>query len=127
MSYRHMHVTGHLGGVTGTDEFIAAARGLKFFAEVIPVVSEHGGRVIAVALWSKDRDGFSDEEDMPKVAARLSGILSADTEIVSAWEGGSVAESFGRQRQRQVSWPVPGRGGTVIQGETVLGQRALSG
>jgi hypothetical protein len=112
MSDRHMHITGFLRGIDGVEQFTEAARALQgvFFAEVIPVQSANGG-VIAVAFYSKDLDGISDELDMPDVAERLSGILSHDIEIVSAWDG-PLAEptSFCRgYRERERVWLVGGR------------------
>ena len=113
MSDRHMHITGFLRGTDGVEEFVAAARALEggFFAEVIPVQSAHGG-VIAVAFYSKDLDGISDELDMPRVASRLSGILSHDIEIVSAWDAPlAKSTSFRRgHRERERVWVVSGRG-----------------
>jgi hypothetical protein len=108
MSDRHMHITSFLHETQErVDAFIQAARELPgaFFWFVSPVVNDHG-RTIAVALFSKDMDGISDEMEMPQVAEALSGILEYDIEIVSAWEGGDAPGRRSTPRERV--WVVRG-------------------
>jgi hypothetical protein len=94
MTDRHMHITSFLYDHEPVIErFIAAADSLGFFGKVIPV--RWNDRIRAVAFYSKDLDGVSDELEMPQVAEKLSDILTYDVEIVSAWERGD------RQRERE--------------------------
>lgn len=102
-----MHITTFIADTGGLREFLQAARNLKFFASVLPVTREDG-RVIAVAFYSKDQDGISDEVEMDAVAAQLSGILAEDIAIVSAWSG-DWSEG-GRERERLQR--LPGRNHT---------------
>jgi hypothetical protein len=105
MSDRHMHITGFLHEEERViEQFIAAARSLGFFQEVVPVRLGDAGRVRAVAFYSRDLDGISDELEMPEVAGKLSGILEFDTVIVSAWEYPLS------HRDREHVWTVRGAG-----------------
>jgi len=110
MSDRHMHITSYLyeDDPDRLARFEAEAR--KHFQQVVPIGlnldapgamrPEEQGRVIAFALYSKD-SGYNDLiYTLPEAAEALSGILSRDIEIVSAWE----AVSDDTQRV----WPVSG-------------------
>ncbi len=104
MSWRHTHVTSNLATETEHDirAFITAARAVDsdFFTFVEPVTVV--GRIVAVAMGSKDLDAISDELDMPGVAGQLAGILASDIEIVSAWDGHHHADC-------ERVWQIPGR------------------
>lgn len=96
--------------------FIAAASTVngEFFQHVMPIYRPGDNRIRAVAFFSKDADGCSDEAWMGEVAESLAGILEYDVEIVSAWEKPSGSP--------QRVWPVRGRqsrAGAVIPGEVV--------
>lgn len=108
MGGRRMHITGYLhdGTRDGLYRFIEAACSLRFFTEVIPV-RRGDGSVIAVAFFSS-----SDEDRMPEVVRRLSGILGQDTEIVSAENIPAHHDPYKR------AWFIPGRG-EAIRGEVV--------
>lgn len=127
MSDRHMHITSFLGGYEAPEaieRFVQAARALPdaFFWQVIPVINDHGN-TIAVALYSKDGDGLSNETEMPAVAEALSGIFERDIEIVSAWEGGDPAPSPWRPSPRERVWLVRGTSSReTIPGEVVQRQ-----
>jgi len=116
-----MHVTGYLYGQdpAAIYRFMDAAARLAFFREVFPV-RRGDGAIIAVAFYSKDLDGISDELAMPEVARRLSGILDRDIEIASAWDGPHP------DREREHAWLVRGRGGAIL-GEVVTGRGELAG
>jgi len=120
VSDRHMHVTGYLYGQDPACifRFIEAAARTGLFHEVIPV-RRGDGSIIAVAFYSKDLDGFSDELEMPGIARRLSGILDRDIEIASAWDSPQP------DREREHAWLVRGRG-AAIQGQVVADHGELA-
>lgn len=109
MSYRHMHITGFLVKVGGVDRFIEAASRLDFFRGVYPIRRDDGA-VIAVALYSKDLDGISDELDMADECEKLSGLLDEDIVIASAWQHPDLG------RSRETSWLVRGTGRNAEEG-----------
>jgi hypothetical protein len=96
-----MYITGYLADTERPHlfRFIEAAAGFRQFREIIPV-RRGDGQIIAVAFYSHGTDASTEEEWMPRVVARLSGILQRDTEIASA---GDEASEAGR-------WVVKGRG-----------------
>jgi len=127
MSDRHVHITAYLyDDERAVERFIDAARALGFFREVVPIrLSQGADRIRAVAFFSKDLDGISDELEMPDVAERLSGILAYDVMIVSAWDGVPYNEDppFGHKREH--AWLVKGRG-RFVSGEVVRDPRELA-
>jgi hypothetical protein len=114
-----MHITSFLAGVGGVDQFISTAASLGFFAEVMPVRSGTG-RLLAVAFFSKDLDGISDELEMPEIAEKLSGILDRDICIASAWQFPSRDGS-----PREHAWLVRGRD-RAVPGEVIRERPALT-
>lgn|GEM_PF-6590877 len=124
MSYRHVHVTSFLyDDPDRVEAFIDAARRVDgdFFSVVMPLRRTPDDQVRAVALFSKDLDGISDELDMPRVAEALSGILEHDIDIVSAWEGGDFRRPGAEPRERV--WLVRGaKSREPVPGEVVRRQ-----
>jgi len=116
-----MHITSFLYDEPDRVEaFIAAARQVDgdFFSVVMPLRRTPDDQVRAVALFSKDLDGISDELDMPRIAEALSGILEHDIEIVSAWEGGDFRRERSEPRERV--WLVRGtKSREPVRGEVV--------
>ena len=87
MSDRHMHITSYLHDRDPVRLACFEAEARKHFEIVQPVC--YGSHVIAYALYSKD-SGYNDLiYTLPEAAEALSGILTHDIEIVSAWENGS--------------------------------------
>jgi hypothetical protein len=106
VSDRHLHVTSFIYQADGLEEFLGVLR--KHFRTVTPIIRDTG-QVIAVAFESKDLGDIGDElYTLPEAVEELSGILSDDIQIVSAWEGEEGEPPFGHERQRV--WQVKGRG-----------------
>lgn len=120
-----MHVTGYLyDDERVVERFIGAAMATGFFAEAAPI--RLSGRIRAVAFYSKDLDGISDELEMPGVAAKLSGILADDIVIASAWDHpAEESTTFARSyRDREHVWLVRGSG-RHMPGEVIREPREL--
>jgi hypothetical protein len=109
-----MHITGYLGTEdhSAVFRFIDAAARLEAFREIIPV-RRQDGRIIAISFATIGRD----EGHMSLIAERLSGILSRDVVIASAWAGPGD--------RRQCTWTVRGGRGAVL-GEIIREPPALT-
>lgn len=108
MSDRHIHITGMIYDDQGViEQFIRAAEATNFFRFVTPVRFENGP-IRAVAFYSKDLDGISDELEMEDIADKLSGILRWHVELVSAWDN---PVEGGRYPDRERVWLIRGRKG----------------
>lgn len=109
-----IHVTGYLGAEdhAAVFRFIETAARLEAFREIIPV-RRQDGRIIAVTFISTD----CGEGRMSLIAERLSGILSRDILIASAWSDPRAC--------RYPGWTVRG-GGSAVLGEVIREPPALT-
>lgn len=113
MTSRNIHLTSYLGGadIAAVYRLVEAAASTGLFREVFPVRVPGELRIVALVLVSTDRG--HDMDRMPQVAERMSGILSHDILIASAWQD-TGAPGTGLP----CSYLVRG-GGQAVRGEVV--------